>query len=79
MTNIFPSSYRTSDKILNTAFAINMGWLRYLGVLTIINIGANLTGVNFSKANLRGADFSNGIISETDFTDAHLTHTIFLS
>lgn len=37
LTNIFAHSYRTPDKILNTAFAINMGWLRYLGVLTIIN------------------------------------------
>lgn len=37
MTNILAKSYRTPDKILNTAFAISMGWLRYLGVLTIIN------------------------------------------
>jgi superfamily I DNA and RNA helicase len=51
LTSIFVQSYRTPDKILNTAFAINMGWLRYLGVLTIINhekswqdIGYQLTG-----------------------------------
>ncbi len=51
LTSIFAHSYRTPDRILNTAFAINMGWLRYLGVLTMINdqkswqdIGYKLTG-----------------------------------
>ncbi|MBL1210334.1 pentapeptide repeat-containing protein [Geminocystis sp. GBBB08] len=37
LTSIFANSYRTPNKILNTAFAMSMGWFRYLGILRIIN------------------------------------------
>ncbi len=36
-TEILNHSYRTPESILNVAFAINMGWLRPLGMLTTIN------------------------------------------
>jgi len=52
-TEVLNYSYRTPEKILNTAFAMNMGWLRPLGMLRIINdddeniwqeIGYKITG-----------------------------------
>ncbi|AFZ54795.1 pentapeptide repeat-containing protein [Cyanobacterium aponinum] len=54
------NSYRTPKRIINTAFAINMGWCRPLGVLTMIKSAHSWQEMGYK---LRGNLQSNNNIS----------------